>query len=192
MDNHGASQLAVDEVGGLALTYGNAQSEGNAFPRMLAVAGAALDIDMDTPHTNEAYTDEDDNGATPHGNAGARHPNRAGNEKRDRDQAPRRLSRDDHASGRDGRSAVAAGEAPGLQTLRPASARAFVRSSRGETVNPGATGPPIVRGGRGSHVDHDLARQSCTINGFDSSSCASMRRAASRSGVVKPGCRLRI
>eukprot|EP00873_Tetraselmis_striata_P033163 jgi/Tetstr1/453427/TSEL_040409.t1 len=84
--------FAVDEVGGLALTYGNAQSEGNAFPRMLAVAGAALDIDMDTPHTNETYTDEEDNGATPHGNAGARHPNRAGNEKRDRDQALRRLS----------------------------------------------------------------------------------------------------
>eukprot|EP00873_Tetraselmis_striata_P038952 jgi/Tetstr1/459216/TSEL_004660.t1 len=64
---------------------------------MLAVAGAALDIDMDTPHTDEAYTDEDDNGATPHGHAGARHPNRAGNEKRDRDQALRRLSRDDNA-----------------------------------------------------------------------------------------------
>eukprot|EP00873_Tetraselmis_striata_P046488 jgi/Tetstr1/466752/TSEL_011222.t2 len=59
---------------------------------MLAVAGAALDIDMDTPHTDETYTDEEDNGATPHGNAGARHPNRAGNEKRDRDQALRRLS----------------------------------------------------------------------------------------------------
>eukprot|EP00873_Tetraselmis_striata_P029197 jgi/Tetstr1/449461/TSEL_036556.t1 len=87
----------VDEVGGLALTYGNAQSEGSAFPRMLAVAGAALDIDMETPHTDEAYTDKDDNGATPHGNAGARHPNRAGNEKRDRDQAMRRLSRDEHA-----------------------------------------------------------------------------------------------
>eukprot|EP00873_Tetraselmis_striata_P009112 jgi/Tetstr1/429376/TSEL_019290.t1 len=89
--------FAVDEVGGLALTYGNAQSEGIAFPWMLAVAGAALDIDMDTPHTDEAYTDEDDNGATPHGYAGARHPNRAGNEKRDWDQALRRLSRDDHA-----------------------------------------------------------------------------------------------
>eukprot|EP00873_Tetraselmis_striata_P019754 jgi/Tetstr1/440018/TSEL_028379.t1 len=89
--------FAVDEVGGLALTYGNAQSKGSAFPRMLAVAGAALDIDMDTPHTDEAYTDEDDNGATPHGHAGARHPIRAGNEKRDRDQALRRLSRDDHA-----------------------------------------------------------------------------------------------
>eukprot|EP00873_Tetraselmis_striata_P000122 jgi/Tetstr1/420386/TSEL_011502.t1 len=59
---------------------------------MLAVAGAALDIDMDTPHTDETYTDEEDNGATPHGNTGARHPNRAGNEKRDRDQALRRLS----------------------------------------------------------------------------------------------------
>eukprot|EP00873_Tetraselmis_striata_P001394 jgi/Tetstr1/421658/TSEL_012598.t1 len=90
--------FAVDEVGGLALTYGNAQSEGSAFPRMLAVAGAALDIDMDTPHTDEAYTDEDDNGATPQGYTGARHHNnRAGNEKRDRDQALRRLSRDDHA-----------------------------------------------------------------------------------------------
>eukprot|EP00873_Tetraselmis_striata_P017757 jgi/Tetstr1/438021/TSEL_026648.t1 len=89
--------FAVDEVGGFALTYGNAQSEGSAFPRMLAVAGAALDIDMDTPHTDKTNTDEDDNGATPHGNAGARHPNRAGNEKRDRDQALRRLSRDDHA-----------------------------------------------------------------------------------------------
>eukprot|EP00873_Tetraselmis_striata_P002414 jgi/Tetstr1/422678/TSEL_013476.t1 len=64
---------------------------------MLAAAGAALDIDMDTPHTDKANTDEDDNGATPHGNAGARHPNRAGNEKRDRDQALRRLSTDDHA-----------------------------------------------------------------------------------------------
>eukprot|EP00873_Tetraselmis_striata_P014211 jgi/Tetstr1/434475/TSEL_023567.t1 len=64
---------------------------------MLAIAGAALDIDMDTPHTDEAYTDEDDNGATPHGHASARHPNRAGNEKRDKDQALRRLSRDDHA-----------------------------------------------------------------------------------------------
>eukprot|EP00873_Tetraselmis_striata_P025689 jgi/Tetstr1/445953/TSEL_033580.t1 len=52
---------------------------------------------MDTPHTDEAYTDEDDNGATPHGHASARHPNRAGNEKRDKDQALRRLSRDDHA-----------------------------------------------------------------------------------------------
>eukprot|EP00873_Tetraselmis_striata_P014885 jgi/Tetstr1/435149/TSEL_002609.t4 len=82
--------FAVDEVGGLALTYGNAQSEGSAFPRMLAVAGAALDIDMDRPHTDQAYTDEDDHGATPQGNAGARHPNRAGNEKRDRDQALRR------------------------------------------------------------------------------------------------------
>eukprot|EP00873_Tetraselmis_striata_P019686 jgi/Tetstr1/439950/TSEL_003016.t1 len=77
--------FAVDEVKGLALTYGNAQSEGSAYPRMLAIAGAALDIDMDTPHTDEAYTDEDDNGATPHGHASARHPNRAGNEKRDKD-----------------------------------------------------------------------------------------------------------
>eukprot|EP00873_Tetraselmis_striata_P027185 jgi/Tetstr1/447449/TSEL_003707.t1 len=84
--------FAVDEVGGLALTYGNAQSEGSAFPRILAVAGAALDIDMNTPHTDETYTAEEDNGATPHGNAGARHPNRAGNEKRDMDQALRRLS----------------------------------------------------------------------------------------------------
>eukprot|EP00873_Tetraselmis_striata_P038485 jgi/Tetstr1/458749/TSEL_045135.t1 len=94
--------FAVDEVKGLALTYGNAQSEGSAYPWMLAIAGVALDIDMDTPHTDEAYTDEDDNGATPHGHAGARHPNRAGNEKRDKDQAlsgtvRRRLSRDDHA-----------------------------------------------------------------------------------------------
>eukprot|EP00873_Tetraselmis_striata_P036572 jgi/Tetstr1/456836/TSEL_043510.t1 len=87
----------LDEVGGFALTYGNAQSEGSAFPRMLAVAGAALDIEMDTPHTDKANTDEDDNGPAPHGNVGARHPNRAGNEKRDRDQALRRLSMDDRA-----------------------------------------------------------------------------------------------
>eukprot|EP00873_Tetraselmis_striata_P028594 jgi/Tetstr1/448858/TSEL_036084.t1 len=57
--------FAVDEVGGLALTYGNAQSEGSAFPRMLAVAGAALDIDMDTPHTDEAYTDRTTTGPRP-------------------------------------------------------------------------------------------------------------------------------
>eukprot|EP00873_Tetraselmis_striata_P037762 jgi/Tetstr1/458026/TSEL_044535.t1 len=110
--------FAVDEVGGLALTYGNAQSEGNAFPRMLAVAGAALDIDMDTPHTYEAYTDKDDNGATPHGNAGARHPNRAGNEKRDRDQALRRLSRDQHA--RAGETGVARCYCPAAPAAQPA------------------------------------------------------------------------
>eukprot|EP00873_Tetraselmis_striata_P038670 jgi/Tetstr1/458934/TSEL_004405.t1 len=70
--------FAVDEVKGLALTYGNAQSEGSAYPRMLAIAGAALDIDINTPRTNEAYTDEDDNGAGETGAARWRRARRQG------------------------------------------------------------------------------------------------------------------